>query len=338
MSKKNNPKQYFTIDLVKLIMAIFVIAIHTHPFENIKPGVFMTIYNTVVSCAVPFFFISSGFLIFEKTNKSEEIKNLSTYLKKIIKLYIIWTLIYLPLTIYGLINNDRSSISDIFEFIRGFFIIGENYNSWMLWYLLSMIYSLVLIIILLKNKFNLKNIYILSVLLFIIAEIITIYTQKIDLTPVFIQKPLEYFKFIFINGRLFIGMFYIMTGAIISKYKKKYFTFIYIGLILLIANLLINELFSYTYIAIFSIIIFLITLTINFKESLIFKKLREASTIFYFTHMIFYSIYTIIILKKPDHYGFDSFIISFICCILISIVLIKMKKHKNFKWLKVIIN
>jgi hypothetical protein len=239
----------------------------------------------------------------------------------------------MPLTIYDYVNNNQPFVINILAFIRGLFFIGEHYNSWILWYLLSLIYSTLLTGILLKFKVKVKIIYLASVLLFIFANIMTIWINKIDVLHYSIQKLVKYYSYVFASGRLFTGMFYFVTGIIISKYKYDISIMLSIGFMLFFCNIFVQELYSSISIAVYSIIIFLLIVPIHIKETIIFKKFREASTIFYFMHMIFLSIYTIIILKSPNHYGFDSFIISLMCCIIISIVLIKLKEYKNFSWL-----
>jgi surface polysaccharide O-acyltransferase-like enzyme len=318
-------------------MAIFVIAIHTHPFENVKLEIFQKIYSTIISTAVPFFFMSSGFLVFNKMENFDNIK-IRKYLLKIIKLYLIWTLIYIPLTIYDYANNNHSLIFNVLLFIRGLLFIGEHYNSWILWYLLSLIYSMLLLGVLIKCKIKIRVIYLISVLLFIFANVMTIWVNKIDLLHGFIQTPMRYFQYAFSNGRLFTGMFYVMTGVIISKYKNDIYILLSIGLMLFLGNIFIQELYSSISIAVYSTIVFLLTIQVKFNENKIFKKLREASIIFYFMHMILKSVYTIIILKEPNHLGIDVFIFSLVGCVIISIILIKLKEYSKFKWLKNIIN
>lgn len=61
-------RQYHSIDLAKFIMAIAVIAIHTNPLINYNNIGINYIYNNLVSMAVPFFFISSGYLLSKKLN------------------------------------------------------------------------------------------------------------------------------------------------------------------------------------------------------------------------------------------------------------------------------
>ena len=52
------------IDLFKLIGAVIVVAIHSHPFENIPLPMWADfVYKLICNTAVPFFFIASGFLL-----------------------------------------------------------------------------------------------------------------------------------------------------------------------------------------------------------------------------------------------------------------------------------
>lgn len=46
---------------------------------------------------------------------------------------------YLPLAIYGFCINDIPVLKSCFYYVRGFLFIGEQFNSWILWYLLFMV-------------------------------------------------------------------------------------------------------------------------------------------------------------------------------------------------------
>jgi surface polysaccharide O-acyltransferase-like enzyme len=320
-------------------MAIFVVAIHTHPFESCTSEYFMNIYNMIIASAVPFFFITSGFLLFEKINNLKDLKKLWMYLIKIIKLYGLWTLIYMPLTIYGYTINSGSLFRDILSFIRGTFFIGEHYNSWILWYLLSTIYSLLLIGILLKFDIKIRIIYIISILLFIFGNIMTFFVNNITDLQETLGKFVKIYSYIFGNGRLFTGMFYISTGMIITRNKQYvppiiYIIFMIIGIF---CKLFSPELISSLSVGIYSVMVFLIIISRDIKGHKIFYKFREASTIFYFFHLICWSIYTIVIIDLPNHYGFDSFIITMLGCIIIALVLIYLKHYKMFKWIRAIV-
>lgn len=85
MEKSNN---YNSIDLFKLIMAICVVAIHTNPLYSCDNKTAVSIYNTVVGVANPFFFLSSGFLIGKKYfGGGQNNYYILQHLKKLLKLY-----------------------------------------------------------------------------------------------------------------------------------------------------------------------------------------------------------------------------------------------------------
>lgn len=82
-------KQYSGIDVAKLICALMVIAIHTQPFSHhvwLDRGA-----GIITRLAVPFFFVTTGFFLdFSNTKK------VMKYIVRLIVLYAIWTIIYLP--------------------------------------------------------------------------------------------------------------------------------------------------------------------------------------------------------------------------------------------------
>lgn len=59
-------KEYKVLDIMKLAMAIVVVAIHTRPELSFSSPVVVSLFEAVYSIAVPFFFMASGFLLFRK--------------------------------------------------------------------------------------------------------------------------------------------------------------------------------------------------------------------------------------------------------------------------------
>lgn len=96
-----------SIDLTKLIMAVFVVAIHTNPLAGVQNQTVLTVCNTVLQMAVPFFFLASGYLlgihIRDLRCPEESIPVVKRQLKKILGMYLIhmyvWTFYYLA--VYG---------------------------------------------------------------------------------------------------------------------------------------------------------------------------------------------------------------------------------------------
>lgn len=148
------------MDIGKLCMAFVVVAIHTWPVSSMNWDWLKFICSVIFPCAVPFFFLSRGYLLARKLESVSDCNGkvliLKSYLKKYIYLYCIWSIIYFPLAIWGYILDNHTLLGakvlfGIIEYIRGFIFIGEHYNSWVLWYLLSTIYSILLLLIMQKR-------------------------------------------------------------------------------------------------------------------------------------------------------------------------------------------
>ena len=148
-------------------MALVVIAIHTEPLVRCEEIVALNLYKAISDVAVPFFFIASGFLVFDKViflPKKEQEQIITNYAKKILKLYLIWTVIYLPITIYDYVMNGESLMRNIFAFFKGLIFVGCHWNSWPLWYLLSVFYAFVFLrFIIYKKELSQKVLIILAV-------------------------------------------------------------------------------------------------------------------------------------------------------------------------------
>ena len=64
-------KNYYGIDLLKFIMAVCVVAIHTQPLYSVQSIVVQRLFDTITSLAEPYFFSVSGFLLFSKMVSNE---------------------------------------------------------------------------------------------------------------------------------------------------------------------------------------------------------------------------------------------------------------------------
>lgn len=141
MSNSVNKEEFSCIDVMKFFMAICVIAIHTRPFVEVDNNIFRALYEVIVRVAVPYFFISSGYLLFKKLdypyNDKKSIEKIKINVVKLVKMYGIWTLLYMPITIYDYCTNGQGLYDNLYYFFQGLFFGGEHLNSWPLWYLLS---------------------------------------------------------------------------------------------------------------------------------------------------------------------------------------------------------
>ena len=71
-------------------MAFVVVAAHTHPLEYCTVATIKLVYNNFVALAVPFFFLSSGYLLSLKMKYpfvDTDIYKIKKQLVKIVKMY-----------------------------------------------------------------------------------------------------------------------------------------------------------------------------------------------------------------------------------------------------------
>lgn len=323
--------KYNFLNVYRLIMAILVVICHTNVLTNIISQNIMVsnIYNFLVQLAVPFFFLSTGFFLGKKIEKSnnstDEIEIIKKKRNKTIKLYIFFTIIYLPLTIYGFISEKTGIIKSIILFFRGFLFVGENFNSWFLWYLLSEIIGLTFIATLLKKRNNYKTILFKGLLLFTIGIIISFINSQTydDIIMAYISTIL---KFFIPNGRIFYSIVFTSIGIIISEKEIKVKKMIILKIIPISMTLLlflINTVFYNIFVNRFSILlcsvlIFVFIINIRFNNDKFADYCKFMSEKLYFWHMYIYSFVSLIIDGFIYYnYGATYFVLTMIIALII---------------------
>ena len=328
MTLSINQGDYRLLDIMKFVMAIVVVAIHSHPDFFVSSEIARELIGIIYTLAVPFFFMASGFLLFRKidiTSTDDTDLRLKTYIYRICKLYIVWTIIYMPLTIYGFIKDGSTLIDSMLIFIRNFFLVGENYMSWPLWYLLALIVSVIIIKVLLKLKFTKIGILLFGVCLAIIGVLLD-YCKEHNILPSLVDVYFALFSKT--RNGFFVGLLYVSLGMWCSKLKNMQ--------LITIAALLIIGVIGCAYklpLANTLIVLGLFILTVVTKINitpLLSYKFRLISTIVYLIHMIFISVLQICFNVR---FGLFLFASAYALSLIASIVLIRFKETKLFKML-----
>lgn len=141
-------KTFAGIDYFRLVAAFMVIAIHISPLSVWSEGIDYLITYCIGRIAVPFFFMTTGYFVLAPYVLSNFKKKypLRKYLVKNIRLYLIVTAVYIPISIYS--GNMPKSI---LEFIKQLLFDGTFYH---LWYFPAAIIGCVLLACLTKNQFR----------------------------------------------------------------------------------------------------------------------------------------------------------------------------------------
>lgn len=332
MKSSKFDEHYNSIDLCKFIMAYAVIVIHVWPLDKLYKYNFIRIYNLLIELVVPFFFLASGYLLAVRMNypygNESNLLKIRKQLKRIVQMYLTWNAIYLPLAIYHFISTRTPLKKAVFLYIRGFFFIGEQYNSWPLWYLLSTIYALIVIWLVLKIKKTTSALLCIS----IVSSIVSVGTTMLvnyrgGVLPIIglLQKSIKYS---IANGRIFNGMIYIPIGMLLS-YKKtpKALSGMTFVVCIVVNYFTVNSIIS-SYLSIFTAIaLFEIVEVIDLKDNEWYAQLRIMSTTIYLTHMYIWTFYYKIIYGEKT-YSVDSFLATAVIATVIAIVYSTIVKCK----------
>lgn len=200
MSKNND-----LLDIMKLAMAIGVVAIHTNVY----------ILKTLGRLAVPFFLVTSSYLFFLKYNslsKQQQDERLKKYLKRLLFLFMSWELFYIPVALKKAItffqDNSLNPIS-IAKYIFYFLLYKNELTGWgASWYLLALLWALPIFCYMVRH-FNIKVVFALCVLIEIYYVISSGYN-----TVFHVAHPVSPLFF----PRTFI---YIYIGYVCTKMKVK---------------------------------------------------------------------------------------------------------------------
>lgn len=222
-------KHYNSIDLLKFLMSFFVIAIHT-AYDQVL------LMRLICPWVVPMFFVISGFLLQRRISMQrsvevcgKRVENLlggviNSYIIKLVKLYILWTLLYLPLTFYGSCVVESNSLLRAFAlFCRNVIFTGENHMSWPLWYLLALIWASFLVKIMLKWKMKVEWILISGLCLTLIGWGVK-YVLETEHADDCLEKIVFVYKKTFVGTRngLFVGFGFVSVGMFLGKWQDYF--------------------------------------------------------------------------------------------------------------------
>lgn len=319
------------IDNIRLILAFFIIAIHTFPFTFINPTFDYMITRVLFRIAVPIYLCITGYFLLPKAQDDKTI--LIKYLKKISLIYLLSVILYLPL-------NILNGIPPL-NFLRSFFLEGTFYH---LWYFPALIFGVVITHSLIKyapRKYHFIIITILYIIglfgdnyyslisnvpiipsIYKIIFSLTGYTRNfLFYTPIFLflgyqlkyrKVRIPQNKHLIVIATLSIAMFF--EGLLIRYFLEPMHTSMYITL-----PFLIYYLFSYI---------------LKYLSQAKDKKARSIATIIYIIHPFIIAVLNhfinhISILNNSLIFYIAISIISYIASLILFYTLKNVKKIKR---------
>lgn len=321
-------RQYYPIiDVLRLIFALGVVSIHTMAFSSINENLRIATSMGICRIAVPFFFLVSGYFLYDRIQEKSEPKST---LKKLLILYIAWISIEL-ITLFPTVLNYLNSPMFI---IRRLLLVGVTGS---LWYISSLILSIFLISKLLKND-NILFLIIIGMLLYLFGITGDTYYG------LFNNILIDDYSSMFFLPQIGIteSILFISLGAAINKYKlNKKFNFpgilaIISIIILLIETFILNKtgiakdanMYLSTIIVAPLILIWALNYKKNNISSEFSKTCKEYSIGIYCSHQILMIWITILLPTLAS-----NSMIKFILTLMLSIIVVTFIRKTKLKTL-----
>lgn len=320
---------YNGIDVMKFIMAIVIISIHTQIYTVLGRW-----YLVFQDHAVPLFFLFSSYFFFKSLNKAntgkEKWKLLLHFEKRINLLYIFWIIVLMPAILYWWHSEylQLPIIELLLRFIKEYFF-GSQFGA--AWFFGSLIVAMPIVfcMVLTLSHFN-KG----WVILLLIALLIYIYINECEDSSLytFYAKHFRSPKLSFPVALWWLTLGYLFTNEKVDCFLSWLNTKRSISL----------WVFSFTFGCIFpeirylTIIVGVIALFALSRN----MRLKDNSALYYrlriYSIHIFAMHFTVIFVVSYflREHAIMIFIVTLLLCISISEILIRLMRYSPFKLLK----
>ena len=159
-------KKYYGLDIGKFICALLIISSHfASEWGHFSKSVDMLFSIYII--AVPFFFAVSGFLLFNKIENIDATQHkgvLIKYLKKIVLMYLMWSVIYIAFNVATFCKFGVTS-QEVIGYIHQC-IVYSTYDT--IWFLPALGVGVVMVYFM-RKVMSFKNIMIVAIVFYIIG-------------------------------------------------------------------------------------------------------------------------------------------------------------------------
>jgi len=216
-------RKYDVLDAFRLIAALFVVGIHSWPLPDLNSNIIL--FQGIGRFAVPFFLMTSGFLLHKKiidlTDKKEKIVYIWLYIKRLFQFYVAWWLLYLWLTPLKWGGTYR------FESQHGMQLLKSLFNQYILyfftgstfigsWYISATIIGVIIVFVLFRRLSVLLQLLI-GILWLGALLIVLLQGKKVAIITVFLSQTPQ----ILPAETFLVAVPFIIFGRAIAKYEEK---------------------------------------------------------------------------------------------------------------------
>lgn len=213
--------QLRAVDLLKFVMALAVVAIHTRAMCGIPVEWSPT--HFALWSSLPFFFVTSGYLLarrfFALNSREGRAALLLNSAGRFARLYLVWLAVYIPAAVYFYSTNGEPAEADLIDYARGAVFYGESPYAWPLWYVFSMAVSLAVIYLFYRRRWKLWILLALA-----LASALTGWLADVPFSPAFSGNSTLRFAFNLAKllvWRTLYATSFILLAALIFSHRHR---------------------------------------------------------------------------------------------------------------------
>ena len=288
---------------MKFIMAIFIVALHLHPFQDVSPVLDYWSSAFLTRCAVPYFFVAAGFFLYRKM--SDGVVSwplLQRYCVRILRIYLVWTVIYLPWIYYEVMGGQLTA-HNLLVFLRNTLVSG---SYWQLWFLNALVVAALLVALFLYWRWSFRRIFLVTCLTYCgVLMACGYHGLYVSLAPAgsMLDALMNLLEKFFVRPRdgICFGAVYVALGAYIAIRKPQHsMTGLCVGTILswlafaaevyvLTQLQLIADKDAFIALLPVAYFTFLLSQRVVLPESWCYHWLRKLSTFVFLVHPVWYT-------------------------------------------------
>lgn len=339
-------KSYGVLDIAKFISALLVIAIHCAPFIDIDETMNFVYVQIIARLAVPFFFMASGWLFFRKIDPhagSHDENNrrvLKRYWKRIARIYVVWSLLYLPLLALSWWQGGFTAMT-LLRTARDFLFTGTYYH---LWFLSALLWGVPLVYWMYTN-WRRRTMLIVSLALYAVGMLVNVYGALLAQVPI-INSLAALYEGALVTTRngFFFAPIFLTLGIYVDEFVGGQYRgasamafiisfIIYVGEALALRHVgLMNDLTSmYASLVPAVFFLFMFLMQFSFHSNSFLEQLRKQSLLIYVSHIYF--VYGGLRIIPNHHLG--VYLLSIVCAYGFSLLVLRMAER--WPWCKVLI-
>lgn len=346
-------KQYNGLDVVKFFLAVLVAQRHViQIFFGADSKWRILLNNWLSNLAVPVFFVIAGFFLFGKLSggadrsREQDRRIVFRYCGRILKLYLIWSVLYLPVDWYNWYHGERIVKDGILSWLHSFLVCSTIPQ---LWYLPAL--ALACFLVWAAYDRGMKQWQILTVgACFLLLGYLGdnwYYNQRF---PAAVQELLAGYRNWFVTPRngVFYGIFYVALGLHFAGSKRRIPVgaasagFVFFLWCMYREVMKISDAGSNTNFVLFAApaayCLFTAASGVNWKDRKLYARLRGMSEWIYLVHFYFFYVLTWLRPWNPVPFTSKTVTVMIILPVLLfSWCMVRLSERPGGVWLKKLI-